>query len=106
MSTLEDTISAWWTATPERRDAALRLLRGGPPNSEVYLTLRELSRQVGFSVNTLRRWEVPSHKIGGAKRYRRGETELYLKSEAFGRRVAALRAERKQEAQRGKLRVV
>ena len=94
------------TAPPERREAALRLLRGGLPKSEPLLTMRGLSRQVGYGATTLRRWKVPSHEIGGARRYRLGEVELYLQSEAFRRRVAALRAERKEETHPRKLRVV
>ena len=96
MSALEDIISAWSVAPQERRESALRLLRGELPKGEPYLTLRALSRQLGYGASTLRRWRIPAHTIGNAKRYRLGEVELYLNSEPYRRRVAALRAERSQ----------
>ncbi len=95
MTSLEDILSAAMTAPPIRREGALRLLRGELPKSEPYQSLRGLSRALGFGVTTLRRWKVPGHQIGGAKRYRLTEVQEYIASERFSRRVAALRAERK-----------
>lgn len=95
---LEDIIAAAMSAPPERREAALRVLRGELPKAEPYLTLRELSRRLGFGVTTLRRWRVPGHVVGGAKRYRIGEVEAYFLSDAFQRRKAAVRAERSKSA--------
>ncbi len=106
MTNLEDIISAAMAAPPIRREGALRLLKGEMPKSEPYTTLRGLSRVTGFGVTTLRRWRVPGHTIGGAKRYRVTEVQEYLASEAFKRRVAAIRAERRQQASSRKLRVV
>jgi hypothetical protein len=91
---LEDIMSAAMTAPPERREAALRILRGELPKAEPYLTLRELSRRLGFGITTLRRWRVPGHGVSGAKRYRLGEVEAYFSSEDFQRQKAAARAER------------
>lgn len=96
MTDLEYIVSAAMAASLERREAALRLLKGELPKSEPYVTLRGLSRALGFGVTTLRRWKVPGHQIGGAKRYRVTEVQEYLASEGFKRRLAALRAERKE----------
>ena len=95
MTNLEDIISAARAAPPIRREEAFRLLKGELPRSEPYVTRRGLARALGFSATTLRRWKVPGHKIGGAKRYRVTEVKEYLASGEFRRRVAALRAERK-----------
>lgn len=94
MIALEDIMSAAMTAPPDRREAALRILRGELPKEEPYLTLRELSRRLGFGITTLRRWRIPGHGVSGAKRYRFAEVEAYFATEAFQRRKAAIRAER------------
>lgn len=94
MTSLEDIVSAAMSAPPDRRERALQLLRGELAKSEPYQSLRGLSRALGFGVTTLRRWRVPGHQIGGAKRYRVTEVQEYLASEEFQRRVAAIRAER------------
>ena len=95
MTALEELIQAAVTAPPERQQEALRLLQGRLPKPEPYLSLRELSLRTGFGVTSLRRWRVPSHDLGGRPRYRLTEVEAYLRSEAFQRRQAALRAERR-----------
>jgi len=92
---LEALLQAALSAPPERQAAALRLLRGELPKSEPSVTLRRLAQLVGFGVTTLRRWNVPWHDYGGARRYKVSEVEAYLKSEAFARRCASLRAERR-----------
>jgi hypothetical protein len=92
---LEDIMAAAMSAPPERREAALRVLRGELPKAEPYLTLRGLSRRLGFGTTTLRRWRVPGHVVGGARRYRVGEVEAYFATDTFRRRKAALRAERR-----------
>jgi hypothetical protein len=48
-----------------------------------------------LGVTTLRRWQIPGYDLGGCRRYRQHEVEAYLASEAFLRRKAALRAERR-----------
>ena len=95
MTGLEDILQAAMSASPERREQALRLLQGNLPRPEPLLTLRELGRRLGFGTTTLRRWRVPGHDLGGRHRYRLSEIESYLSSEAFRRRQAALRAERR-----------
>ncbi len=95
MSALEDLVQAAMSAPPERREAALRLLQGQLPKPEAYLSLSELARRLGLCRTTLRRWQVPGHDLGGYRRYRLTEVEEYFKSEAFQRRLAALRAERR-----------
>lgn len=95
MTGLEEIVQAAMSAPPEAREAALRLLQGNLPKPEPYLTLRDLARRLGFGTTTLRRWQVPGHDLGGCQRYRLSEVEAYLRSEAFQRRQAALRAERR-----------
>lgn len=94
MTGLEEIVQAAITAPSERREAALRILRGELPKAEPYLTLRELSRRLGFGITTLRRWRVPGHGVSGAKRYRLGEVEAYFTTEDFKRRKVVVRAER------------
>lgn len=94
MTGLEDIVAAAMAAPPDRREEALRLLRGELPRSEPYVTLRGLARATGFGVTTLRRWQVPGHVIGGARRYRVSEVQEYLRSSEFKRYVSALRATR------------
>jgi hypothetical protein len=95
MTGLEDIVQAVMSAPPERREEALRLLQGNLPRPEPYLTLRELGRRLGFSTATLRRWQVPGHDLGASPRYRFSEVEAYLKTDAFKRRLMALRAIRR-----------
>ena len=98
MTSLDELMVAAMSASDERREAALRLLQGKLPTPEPYLTLRELCRRLGFGATTLRRWHVPGQDLGGHRRYRLNEVEAYFASEAFQRRQAALRAERKPSA--------
>ena len=95
MIALDEIMAAAMSAPTELREAALRILRGELPKAEPYLSLRELSRRLGFGVTTLRRWRVPGHVAGGTKRYHLGEVEAYLASTSFRRRQAAIRAERR-----------
>jgi len=82
-------VHALATAFPEERaEADLAVI-------EEYLTLAELGRRLGYCTRTLQRWHLPSHRHGGKPRYRLSEVEAYLHSEAFQRRRAALRAERR-----------
>jgi predicted DNA-binding transcriptional regulator AlpA len=78
-----------------------RSTRPRPPPHEPYLTLREVGQRLGISSATLWRWQVPGHSLGGRRRFRLSEVEAYLKTEAFERRAAALRADRKHHAKRG-----
>lgn len=94
---LDDLVRAAMSAPLEKREAALRLLQGQHPKPEPFLTLRGLCKELGFGATTLRRWRVPSHDLGGHRRYRVGEVEAYLSSESFLRVKAALRAERRSE---------
>lgn len=98
MTNLEDLIAAAMSAPPERREEALRLLRGQVPKPEPYFTLSELARRLGVCRATLRRWRVPGHRLGASPRYRLTEVEAYLRSPELKRRQAALRAERRADA--------
>src|SRR5262249_11512165 len=97
MTVLGDLLQAAMSAPPERLEGALRLLQGNLPKPEPFLTLRDLGRKLGLGTTTLRRWQVPGHDLCGCQRYRLSEVEAYLKSEAFQRRQATLRAERRNE---------
>lgn len=86
------------------RAKALEVLRGHshvaapgpvalPP--EPYLSLRGVSGSTGISTTSLWRYNIPGHDLGGRRRYLLSEVHAYLKSEAFQRHAAALRAERR-----------
>ncbi len=97
----DEVLQAILSAPPERRKDALRILRGDavePPRAqpEPYLTLREVAKRLGISTATLWRWKIPGHELGGRPRFRISEVEAYLQTEEFKRRVAALRAIRKE----------
>jgi len=109
MSTLEDLFQAVMAAPADRRNEALRVLRGQIPtpveaasiiatNPEPYLTLREAAKRLGISTATLWRWKIPDHELGGRPRFRISEVEAYLQSEEFKRRVSVLRAIRHERA--------
>jgi excisionase family DNA binding protein len=105
MSALEELIHAAVNAPVALRQDALRILRGEAVNTprleaEPYLTLREIAKRLGISTATLWRWRVPGHELGGRPRFRLSEVEAYLQSDAFKRRVAALRAVRKERRNR------
>ena len=95
---LDDLVRAAMTATDGLREEALRLLQGQHARTEPYLTMRELSRRMGFAESSLRRWQVPGHDLGGVQRYRFSEVDDYLRSDTHVRRQAALRAERRLSA--------
>jgi predicted DNA-binding transcriptional regulator AlpA len=103
MSAIENLMHAALAASPDRREEALRVLRGRVVDAatsavatEPYLTLREIARHLGFSTATLWRWQIPGHALGGRPRFRLSEVQQYLESDAFKRRVASLRAERRE----------
>ena len=105
MNTTDEFLQVLLSASPERKTAAMRVLRGqavavdprdGPP--EPYLSLRETARHLSVSACTLWRWRIPGHAFGGRHRYRLSEVRAYLEGEDFKRRRAALRAERKLSA--------
>ena len=102
---MNEVLAALVTATPERKAAALRVLRGDDsgaarrPDTEPYLTLREVGRQLAVSPCSLWRWGVPGHELGGRRRFRMSEVEVYLASDAFKRRAGELReADRERRA--------
>lgn len=103
MTALEDLMQAALVAPPERKEEALRVLRGqgrgldpasGTLATEPYLSLREVARRLGISACTLWRWRVPGHDLGGRRRFRASEVLTYLESDDLKRRRAVLRAER------------
>jgi predicted DNA-binding transcriptional regulator AlpA len=104
MTGIEELLQAALSAPSARKEAALQVLRGQAvaiepgeqaPAFDRYLTLADLSKAVGVSTSTLWRWRVPGHDLGGTTRYRLSEVESYLQGDAFRRRQAALRAERR-----------
>lgn len=103
MRAIEDLLQTALAAPAARRAAALRVLSGQAvavepgsqaPVYEPLLSQRETARRLGVSVPTFWRWRVPGYDLGGRRRYRLTEVETYLRSDAFRRRTAALRAER------------
>ena len=95
-------LAAVVAATPERKEAALKVLRGEgipPPPHEVheterFVSLKECGRLLGVHPTTLWRWRIPGHELGGRTRYRMSDIEVYLKSKEFKRRAAVLMDER------------
>ena len=100
-----DVLAAMLAATPDRKAAALRTLRGEDggggegaakrPAPEPFVSQRELSRNVGISVPTLWRYRVPKHELGGRPRFRVGEVLAYLESPAFKALAEELKAARR-----------
>lgn len=92
-----DLLAAFVAATPERKEAALRVLRGEASTADAkheperFLTQKECAKRLGLSACSLWRWQVPCHELGGRPRYRLSEIEAYLTSEEFRRRAAELR---------------
>ena len=98
-----DILAALVAATPERKAAALRALRGEfefaekAPNTEAYLTLREVGRRLGISACSLWRYGVPGHELGGRRRFRMSEVEAYLASAEFKSRAQELKEGRREQ---------
>jgi hypothetical protein len=99
-----DLLAAVLAATPDRKAAALRTLRGEDgggegaakrPAPEPFVSQRELARNVGLSVPTLWRYRVPKHELGGRPRFRVGEVLAYLESPAFKTLAEELKAGRR-----------
>jgi predicted DNA-binding transcriptional regulator AlpA len=94
---MNEVLAALVTATPDRKAAALRVLRGDEAvmprrtDTEPFLTLREAGRRLGLSPCSLWRWQVPRHVLGGRPRFRLSEIEKYLASENFQRLAAEIR---------------
>ena len=92
-----DLLAAVVAATPERKEAALRVRRGDPVpvvrvrETEPFLTLKECARQLGVCACSLWRWQVPGHELGGRPKFRMSEIEKYLTSDEFKRRAIELR---------------
>jgi hypothetical protein len=103
MSSMEELMQAALVAPEDRRNEALRVLRGDAgretevnPGPEPYLTLREIGRRLGVSPCSLWRWQVPGHELGGRRRFRLSEVVEYLESDPFRRRAEALKRERRE----------
>jgi predicted DNA-binding transcriptional regulator AlpA len=101
--TTNDILAALVAATPERKAAALRALRGEfefaekVPDTEAYLTLRDVGRRLGISACSLWRYGVPGHELGGRRRFRMSEVEAYLASDGFKRRAQELKEDRREK---------
>lgn len=96
MDSTGELLTAFVAAAPERKAAALRVLRGeaatpAPRPTEPYLTLKESAKRLGVSACSLWRWGVPGHELGGRRKFRISEIEAYLESDAFKVRAAELR---------------
>ncbi len=99
MSLTEDLMMAALTASDERKEIAIRILRGeagsgaggGRREAEPFMTLKECAKRLGVSACSLWRWKVPGHELGGRRKVRMTEVEAYLQSEEFKVRAAKLR---------------
>ena len=101
-----DLLAAVLAATPDRKAAALRVLRGddsvggGEKRNalpERFVTQRELVKMLGVSAISLWRWKVPGHELGGRRRFRMSEVEAYLAGDDFKRRAADLKDMRQEQ---------
>ena len=99
-----DLLAAVLAATPDRKSAALRVLRGednvGNGESknalpERFVTQRELVKMLAVSAISLWRWRVPGHELGGRRRFRVSEVLAYLESPEFKVIAEELKAERR-----------
>jgi predicted DNA-binding transcriptional regulator AlpA len=107
-------LAAVVAATPERKAAVLKILRGEPTiadadtlrrfsgQAEPFLTLREVARRLNVSSCSLWRWGVPGHALGGRRRFRMSEVEAYLASDEFKKRTELLREDREEVKSTGK----
>jgi len=94
-----DLLAAVVAASPDRKELALRVLRGeaviesvpGRLETEPFLTLKECARRLGVSACSLWKWKVPGHELGGRPKFRMSEIETYLASDEFKKRAAELR---------------
>lgn len=111
MSLVESLLQAALSATDESKRQALDVLRGvqrGPAPSplreapEEYLTQRACAKKLGFSASQIWRWRCPTRSLGGRPRYKVSEVEAYFKTDAFKRRVAELKDERKERSLQSK----
>ena len=102
-----DLLAAVLAATPDRKSAALRVLRGedsvggGEKRNalpERFVTQRELGRMLGVSAISLWRWRVPGHELGGRRRFRVGEVLAYLESPEFREVAEGLKAARRERS--------
>lgn len=97
-----DLLAAVMAAPAERKEAALRMLRGeavapAKRETEPFLALNECARRLGVSACSLWRWGVPGHSLGGRRKFRMSEIEAYLESEAFRKRAAEVREEEREK---------
>ena len=105
-----DLLAAVLAATPDRKSAALRVLRGedkvggGEKKNalpERFVTQRELSKTLGVSVPTLWRYRVPKHTLAGRPRFRVSEVLAYLESPEFREVVEGLKSARREKREAG-----
>ena len=101
MTLTEEIMQAAFAAPDAQKREALRILKGQfpeekAPDTEAYLTLREVGRRLGISACSLWRYGVPGHELGGRRRFRMSEVEAYLASEEFRRRAQDLKDGRKE----------
>ena len=105
-----DLLAAVLAATPDRKSAALRVLRGedsvGNGESknalpERFVTQRELVKMLGVSAISLWRWRVPGHELGGRRRFRVSEVLAYLESPEFREVAEGLKSARRERREAG-----
>ena len=97
-------IPAFMAANEERRRRALVVLRAGSDvacaveerdrSPERFLNQVELAKHLAVHPTTVRRWEIPCHRLGRVPRYKLSEVEAYLASPEFGRLQGELKLKR------------
>lgn len=104
MEITNDVLTALVAAGTDRKAEVLRVLRGeamtaGNGNRvapEPFQTLREIARSTGVSTVSLWRWRIPSHTLGGQRRYRLSEVLEYLEGTEFRALADGLKTARKE----------
>ncbi|MBP7830995.1 MAG: hypothetical protein KA248_13870 [Kiritimatiellae bacterium] len=101
MSVFEELMQASLSASDERKQQALNVLRGLPSESattvEPYLTLKAVALKLNLDPSTLWRWRVPKHTLSGRPRFLISEIQAYLQSTEFKLRAQEIRAERREK---------
>ena len=93
-------IPAYLAADGERRQRAMAALIGSEPCEETevnhdapehLLNQIEIARVLGVHPTTVRRWQIPCHRLGRVPRYRMEDVMAYVASPTFRRRLKELK---------------
>ena len=93
-------LAAIMAAPADRKEAALKTLRGEipasfpTPKNEPYVTLKVCAKAVGCSPTSLWRWGAPGNSLGGRRKFRISEVAAFLESPELRTQARRLRKER------------